>query len=49
MSITTGTMKVLKNLDDEEFVITHYNWCPHSLTLEGFGRMLSYYINNKEI
>lgn len=45
MNTMTGTTKVLKNLDDEEFVITHYSWCPHSLTLEGFGRMLSYYIN----
>jgi hypothetical protein len=44
MSIMTGTTNNLKNLESE-WAITHYKWCPHPLTLEGFERMLSYYIN----
>ena len=45
MNTMTGTMTILKNSEDKEFVITHYNWCPYPITLEGLDRMLFHYIN----
>lgn len=50
MLTTIGMRRILKNLEDDEFAITHYKWF-QGLTLGGFNRMLSYYVDkfiNKE-
>ena len=41
-----GMRRILKNLEDNEIVITHYTWLKaYELTVEGFGRMLDHYID----